>query len=156
MSITIHSNRKNWSLPAATGRGDRKPTTSPILTIFRFIRKAAAKSARLLVHTSEVFAEARMHEAMIEVELYHNRYTHGSKNDDDLPIVDLPFAESAPAEQVAPSVSPRVALTRTAGAVVVMAKRVYPAIIVLSLLATVLAATMAIRMAIWLPLYMSH
>jgi hypothetical protein len=156
MSLTLHSNPKNWGLPAAAGHADRKPTASSIPTIFRFIRKAAVKSARLLVHTSEVFAEARMHKAMIEVELYRNRYTHTSKNDDDLPIIGLPIAGSAPAEQVAPSVSPRVALTRAAGAVVALAKRVYPAILILSLLATVLAATMAIRLALWLPLYMSH
>ena len=92
-----------------------------------------------------------MHKAMIEVELYRNRYRHTSKNDDDLPI-----AGSAPTEQVAPSVSPRVALRRATGAVAALAKRAYPAILVLSLLAAVLAATMAIRLALWLPLYMPH
>ncbi len=156
MSLTIHSNRKNWALLATARHADRRPAASPLPAIFRFIRKAAVKSARLLVHTSEVFAEARMHKAMIEVELYRNHYKHTSKNDDDLPIIGLPIAELAPAEQVAPSVSPRVALTRAAGAVVALAKRAYPAILVLSLLATALAATMAIRLALWLTLYMPH
>jgi hypothetical protein len=156
MSLTLHSNRKNWGLPAAAESADRKHTASPLTRIFGFARKAAVKSVRLLVRASETFAEARMHKAMIEVELYRNRYRHASKNDDDLPIIGLPIAGSAPAEQLTPSVSPRVALTRAAGAVVALAKRVYPAIIVLSLLATVLAATMAIRLALWLPLYMSH
>jgi hypothetical protein len=153
MSLTLHSNRKDWGRPAAPARADRKPTTSPLTPIFGFVRKAAVKSARFLVHASEVFAEARMHKAMIEVELYRNRYTHASKNDDDLPIIGLPITGSAPAEQPAPSVSPRVALTRAAGAVVNLAKRAYPAIVVLSLLTTLLAATIAIRVAIWVPLY---
>src|SRR5476649_232587 len=151
MSLTLHSTRQNWGLPEAASRSDRKPAASPLPAIFRFIRKAAVKSARFLAHAHDVFAEARMHKAMVEVELYRNRYRHTSKNDDDLPI-----AASAPAEQPAPSVSPRLALRRAAGAVVSIAKRAYPAIIVLSLLATVLAATMALRLALWLPLYMPH
>jgi hypothetical protein len=148
MSLTLHSNRKIWGLPEAIGRAKRKPAASPLPAIFSFIRKAAVKSATFLVHAHEVFAEARMHKAMVEVELYRNRYRHTSKNDDDLPI-----AGSAPAEQPAPSVSPRVALRRAAGVVVSIAKWAYPAILVLSLLATVLAATIAIRLALWLPLY---
>jgi hypothetical protein len=39
------------------------------------------------MHIVEVIAEARMHKAAIEAELYLNRYKHSSKNDDDLPIV---------------------------------------------------------------------
>ena len=151
MSLTLHSTRKNWGLPDVASRSDRKPAASPRTAIFRFIRNAAVKSAAFLVHAHVVFAEARMQKAMIEAELYLNRYKHSSKNDDDLPIVG-----SALAERPAPSVSPRVALRRAAGAVVALAKRVYPALLVLSLLATVLAATMAIRLALWLPLYMSH
>ena len=149
MSLTLHSTRKNWGLPEVASRSDRRPAASPPSAIFRFIRRAAVKSATFLVHAHEVFAEARMQKAMIETELYLNRYKHSSKNDDDLPIVG-----SAPAEQAAPSVSPRVALTRAAGAVVALAKRAYPAIVVLSLLATLLAATMALRLALWLPMYM--
>jgi hypothetical protein len=91
-----------------------------------------------------------MHKAMIEVELYRNRYTHDSKNDDDLPIVG---SVPAPADQSTPSVSPCAALKRAADAVTEIATRVYPAIVVLSLLATVVAGTMALRLAIWLPLY---
>ena len=109
------------------------------------------KSGRLLLHVSDTSAEARLHRAMIEANFYLNRHKRASKNDDDLPIVG-----SALAEQTTPSVSPRVALQRAVGAVVALAKRVYPAIIILSLLATVLAATMALRLALWLPLYMPH
>jgi len=32
-------------------------------------------------------AEARMHRAMIEAELYLKRYKHSSKNDNDLPVL---------------------------------------------------------------------
>jgi len=145
MSVALHSTRKNWALPSPAGRVDRAPIAP---AIFRFVRKALVKSARLFVRASEIFAEARMHKAMIEAELYRSRYIHTSKNDDDLPIVG-----SAPAAQPAPSVSPRVVWRRAAGAVVAMAKRAYPAIVVLSLLATALAATFALRLAIWLPLY---
>lgn len=148
MSLTIHSTRKNWALPAADIRAERKPAASPLPAIFGFARKAAVKSARFLVHASEVFAEARMHKAMIEAELYLNRYKHASKNDDDLPIVG-----SAPAEQPAPSVSPRVALKRAAAAVFAIAKRVFPAIFILAFFAVAVSATIALRLAIWLPLY---
>jgi hypothetical protein len=107
------------------------------------------KSGRLLLQVSDTYAEARLHRAIIELEFYRNRYKHSSKNDDDLPI-----AGSAPAAQTTPSVPPRVALKHAAGAVTEIAKRAYPAIVVLSLLATLLAATMALRLAIWLPLYL--
>ena len=35
----------------------------------------------------EIVSEAQMQKALIETELYRNRYKHSSKNDDDLPIV---------------------------------------------------------------------
>src|SRR5450631_2735764 len=117
MSLTVHSTGKNWGLPEAANHAGRKSAASPLPAIFRFIRKAAVRSATFLVHAHEVFAEARMHKAMVEVELYRNRYRHTSKNDDDLPIVSLPIAGSAPTEQPAPFVSPRLALRRAAGAV---------------------------------------
>ena len=145
MSLTMHFTRQNQEPPAAASRADRAPVTP---AIFRFARNALVKSAKLIGRAAETFAEARMHRAMIEAELYRNRYRHSSKNDDDLPIVG-----SAPAEHPAPSISPRVAWRRAAGAAVAIAKRLYPAVIVLSLLATVLAATFALRLAIWMPLY---
>ena len=40
-----------------------------------------------LVRMFDAIAEARVHRAMIEAELYRKRYLHSSKNDDDLPIV---------------------------------------------------------------------
>ena len=111
--------------------------------LFRFLRKAAVKNAHLPMQISNAFAEARTHRAMIEAELYRSRYTHASKNDDELPIGPL-----GPAEPTQPS---RMTWHRFADAVVTAAKHAYPAILVLSLLSTALAATFAIRLAIWLP-----
>ena len=145
MSVALHSTRKNWALPSPAGRVDRAPIAP---AIFRFVRKALVKSARLFVRASEIFAEARMHKAMIEAELYRSRYTHTSKNDDDLPIVG-----SAPATQPAPSVSPRVVWRRAAIAVVATAKRVYPVVLTFAIIATIVVATIALRLAIWLPTF---
>jgi hypothetical protein len=49
--------------------------------------KLAAAGWMVIVRFSTAFAQQRMHRALIEAELYRNRYTHSSKNDDDLPIV---------------------------------------------------------------------
>jgi len=123
MSAITHESSSAGRLPAAVG----------------FLRKTAVKSARLLMQASNAFAEARMHRAMIEAELYRDRYRHASKNDDELPIE----LHAAPAQQMT--------WRRFTDAAVTTAKRAYPAIVVLSLLSTALAATFAIRLAIWLP-----
>ena len=60
---------------------------SPVSAIVSFVRKAIKSGTRLLTHFVDVTAEARMHKAAIETELYRNRYKHSSKNDDDLPII---------------------------------------------------------------------
>jgi NADH:ubiquinone oxidoreductase subunit B-like Fe-S oxidoreductase len=105
---------------------------------FASVRNAAAKVARLFQQAAETLAEARMQKALIEAELYRNRYRHVSKNDDDLPI-DISVPTAAPQ----PSASSLIAL----------AKRVYPAILVISIIATVFAATFAMRLAIGLALF---
>jgi hypothetical protein len=46
-----------------------------------------AAAGRLCLNIFDAIAEARAQKAMIEAELYLNRYRHTSKNDDDLPIV---------------------------------------------------------------------
>lgn len=125
MSAITHETASARHLPAAVG----------------FLRKTAVKSARLLMRASNAFAEARIHRAMIEAELYRNRYRHASKNDDELPIA-IQGERSSPEDMT---------WRRFADAAVAMAKRAYPAIVVLSLLSTALAATIAIRLAIWLP-----
>ena len=85
MSVIAH--RKNVEIPAAAGQTDRAAIASSVPAIVSFLRKAIGSGARLLMHVVEVIAEARMHRAAIEAELYLNRYKHSSKNDDDLPIV---------------------------------------------------------------------
>jgi hypothetical protein len=49
--------------------------------------KLAAAGWMVIARFSTALAEQRMHRALIEAELYRNRYKHSSKNDDDLPIV---------------------------------------------------------------------
>lgn len=49
--------------------------------------KALATLGRRCIDIIEAVAEARMHRAMIEAELYLNRCRHSSKNDDDLPVL---------------------------------------------------------------------
>jgi hypothetical protein len=51
------------------------------------VKKAATKAGLAIARFMEALAEARMHRAAIEAELYRGRYKHSSKNDDDLPIV---------------------------------------------------------------------
>jgi hypothetical protein len=87
MSIVAHSTRKNVKLPATAGRADRLPIALAVPAIVGLLRKAFVRSARLLMHAAQAVAEARMQRAVIEAELYRNRYKHSSKNDDDLPIV---------------------------------------------------------------------
>jgi hypothetical protein len=132
------------AIPHETRSAGRKPVGSSLTAAL--LRKTAAKVAHLWMQAAMARAEARMHQARIEAELYRNQYTHTSKNDDELPV-DM-RAEPDPAEKT---------WRRFADAIVAMARRAYPAILVLSLLSTALAATIAIRLAIWLPahLYLS-
>lgn len=51
------------------------------------LRKTLAAGGRVLLNLHRAIAEARSQRAMIEAELYSDRYVHTSKNDDDLPIV---------------------------------------------------------------------
>ena len=46
-----------------------------------------AAFGRRCIDVFEAIAEARMHRAMIEAELYLKRYKHSSKNDDDLSVL---------------------------------------------------------------------
>ncbi len=73
MSVLVH--RKNAS------------TDKRLSSIVGFIRKIAVSAAKRFMHAMEIVSEAQMQKALIETELYRNRYKHTSKNDDDLPIV---------------------------------------------------------------------
>ncbi len=67
--------------------GKKTAAASPVSAAVSFLRHALSRGIKLLVHMIDAIAEARMHKAAIEAELYRNRYKHSSKNDDDLPIV---------------------------------------------------------------------
>ena len=86
MSLMAHRNLKADKLLAATGRAERASVALAITAIVSPVRKAIMRGARLLIHAMQAIAEARVHRAAIEAELYRNRYKHSSKNDDDLPI----------------------------------------------------------------------
>ena len=85
MSVIATKTRTELEVAAVTGRIEA--ITFLVSAITRFLRWAAMTSLRLFTHAAEAIAEARMQRAKIEAELYHNRYRHSSKNDDDLPVV---------------------------------------------------------------------
>ena len=85
MSILAH--RKNAEISTASDRVGHAAIVAPVVAIACFIRKVIVASAKFFVRAMRTVAEARLHRAQIEVELYCNRYKHCSKNDDDLPIV---------------------------------------------------------------------
>ena len=85
MSVMAH--RKNVEIYSAHGQTTRMASTTPVMAIIRFLRTAIVGTAKFFARAMKAVAEARLHRAEIEVELYLNRYKHTSKNDDDLPIV---------------------------------------------------------------------
>jgi ATP-dependent protease ClpP protease subunit len=87
MSVVATKIRKDTQFPATAGRNDRASITSALSVAANIARRVAVKSARLFMHAVDAIAEARTQRALIEAELYRNRYRHSSKNDDDLPVV---------------------------------------------------------------------
>jgi len=85
MSVMVH--RKNMEISTASDHVDHAAIVAPDLAIVRFLHKAVVASTKFFVRTMRAVSEAQLHRAKIEVELYHNRYKHTSKNDDDLPVV---------------------------------------------------------------------
>lgn len=86
MSLVTFSNSNE---PNASGSASKKKAThigSAPIVVGR-LQKMFAAAGRLCLNIFDAIAEARAHKAMIEAELYLNRYRHTSKNDDDLPIV---------------------------------------------------------------------
>ena len=81
------------------GRIEPAPVTVSISKAIGLARKAIVRGARLLMHIADVIAEAQLQRAMIEAELYRDRYKHASKNDDDLPIVWLDAAAKPQSKQ---------------------------------------------------------
>jgi len=60
---------------------------SRALAMGSFLRKAIVSVAKAFARAFVRVSEANMQKALIETELYRNRYKHMSKNDDDLPVV---------------------------------------------------------------------
>jgi hypothetical protein len=67
--------------------GASTPPKPSAKTFVGGLRNALATFGRYLVHVFDAIAEARVQKAIIEAELYQNRYRHSSKNDDDLPVI---------------------------------------------------------------------
>jgi hypothetical protein len=71
--------------PSVSGYEPEKNVTEIGPTTAGRFRKMFAAAGRLCVNIFDAIAEARVQKALIEAELYLNRYKHTSKNDDDLP-----------------------------------------------------------------------
>jgi hypothetical protein len=83
----ITSTSRNSNASETAGREGLIPRQRAVLTAAGAgVKKAAAKTGLAIAHVMEAFAQARLHRAAIEAELYLGRYKHSSKNDDDLPI----------------------------------------------------------------------
>jgi len=86
MSLTLYQNSSRSNVGGRSPRQHLAKST-PGATIGKKLRHLIASVARLIVGISDAIAEARLQKALIEAELYRNRYRHTSKNDDDLPVV---------------------------------------------------------------------
>jgi hypothetical protein len=71
MSVITHRAQKVANHPAPAG----------------VMRRAILRGARLVAAAAQAIAETRTQKAMLEAGLYLKRYSHSSKNDDDLPVV---------------------------------------------------------------------
>jgi len=85
MSLVTYPN-SNKSKTSGDAVKKNEALAAVIPTFGRRLQRTFAAAGRLLVTVYEAIAEARMQKAMIEAELYRNRYLHTSKNDDDLPV----------------------------------------------------------------------
>jgi len=85
MSLVTYPNSNKSKTPGdAAKKNEARAAVIP--TFGRRLQRTIAAAGQLLVTVYEAIAEARMQKAMIEAELYRNRYLHTSKNDDDLPV----------------------------------------------------------------------
>ena len=65
----------------------KEPHLPAFSAVIGWVRRVVAKTAHVTRQAMDIIAEARLQRAMLEVELYRNRYRLSSKNDDDLPVV---------------------------------------------------------------------
>ena len=87
MSLATYRNSNKSKASGRARRIDRVQAGAGTPTIASRLRKMFAAAGCLCVNIFDAIAEARAQKAMIEAELYLNRYKHTSKNDDDLPVV---------------------------------------------------------------------
>jgi len=135
MSILTH-----WADKSAPLHSPRRhaPFTLIFWAAFGALLSAAVALGEVVAKAANLIAENRMHRALVEAELYLNRYSHISKNDDDLPVVRPTAATGgAPPEGLG---------------FIAAVKRAYPVILVFAIFAVLLTATIALRMIIWLPM----
>ena len=87
MSLATYRNSNKSKTSGRARQMHRVQAGAGTPTIASRLRKMFAAAGRLCVNIFDAIAEARVQKAMIEAELYRNRYMHSSKNDDDLPVV---------------------------------------------------------------------
>jgi len=87
MSLVTFPNSKHRKVSVDTAKSRSEQTVWGASKITSRLRSAFAATGRTLVRIHKAIAEARLQRALIEAELYRNRYLHTSKNDDDLPVV---------------------------------------------------------------------
>jgi hypothetical protein len=86
MSLITYPN-SNMPKSSSHAPAKRKADAIRVPGIGTRLRKALAAFGGVCVSVFDAIAEARLQKAIIEAELYRERYLHTSKNDDDLPIV---------------------------------------------------------------------
>ena len=87
MSLATYRNSNKSKTSGRAHQMDQVQAGAGTRTIASRLRKMFAAAGRLCANIFDAIAEARAQKAMIEAELYLNRYKHTSKNDDDLPVI---------------------------------------------------------------------
>jgi len=87
MSLATYRNSNKSKTSGRARQMDQVQAGAGTPTIASRLHKMFAAAGCLCVNIFDAIAEARAQKAMIEAELYLNRYKHTSKNDDDLPVI---------------------------------------------------------------------
>lgn len=87
MSAVAHQTPKAADFSGSADSKARGFFVHHALASGNFLRKAVVSVAKVFARAIARVSEANMQKALIETELYRNRYKHASKNDDDLPVV---------------------------------------------------------------------
>jgi hypothetical protein len=84
MSLVTHDKPK---VSAGAPPKSATPAGYGTASVIASLRGYQAIAGSWLANAFDAIAEARMHRAMIEAQLYLNRCKHASKNDDDLSVL---------------------------------------------------------------------